>query len=217
MKKRSLVWCTAILLAVLCALGSSAEPAPSVEETREDSARGTSKGKAAFDSESLGEAWERASENSQRKTLPATTQASSQPLEFGSVLSQIALSLLVIVGGIYGVSFLLKRFLGPTLHGSVGPLKILAKQSLSQKSSVYIVATFDRFLVIGESAQGLTCLCEFDDPEKNRMLQEQWGWDWGSPAEKNSLFSPKTSPFNPSLQSHVSELERELERMKEVS
>lgn len=176
-----------------------------------------SQAEQAFQASKFAEAYDREIERSESKRLGPTTASVTPSPSFGSVLSKLVFSLIVIVGVIYGASYAAKRWGAPSFLSTVGPLKILSRQSLSSKSSVYIVAALDRFLIIGETPQGLTCLSQFADPEENQRLREKWGWEGASPGEKNRLYSPSLSPFSPNLQSHVEELERELSRMREVS
>jgi flagellar biogenesis protein FliO len=172
-----------------------------------------------FDSKSFSEAYDRVthSRSAQVQAAGFEQRELSAPIGLGGILLQVVVSLGVVVGLIYGGSYLLRRFASGSMLHSTGPLKVLARQSLSQKSTVYVVSALDRFLIIGENSQGLTCLSEFDDPEENLKLREQWGWELGNSAEKNRLYTPRNSPFGPTLDSHVSELERELQRIKGVS
>lgn len=126
-------------------------------------------------------------------------------------------SLFIVVGVIYAASYAAKRWSGGALLTTTGPLKVLARQSLSSKSSVYIVAAMDRLLIIGETSQGLTCLSQFEDPEENKKIRETWGWEGAGTKERNRLFTPKSSPFGPTLRSHVEDLERELTKFQGVS
>jgi len=181
-----------------------------------DSLQPESSSQRGFDPDRLADAWERTSRRSSGEPLdnPPHLQATTG---LGTVFLQVAFSLTVVIGSIYGVGYFLRRYLGKSFLTTAGPLKVLAKHSLSQKSSVYLVGALNRFLVIGESSHGLTCLAEFSDAKEIEKLKDQWGWEWGVPGEKNRLYTPKTSPFRSTLQSHVTDLERELERIKEAS
>ncbi len=208
----------ACALALILFVGSvsAGEPVPSSGDT--PTVHPPTRFKDTFSAESFSEAYDRAARKGIGKDTESTVTSTSAPsLGIAPLLSKMVFSLLVVVGVIYAASCAAKRWSGGTLLSSVGPLKVLARQSLSTKSSVYVVAAMDRFLIIGESPQGLTCLSQFEDPVENQRLRETWGWEGTGIKDKNRLYSPKTSPFGPSLRSHVEDLEREISRLQEVS
>ncbi len=210
-------WRASALTLIFCVVSAFAgEPVPAPEAA--PSAQPTACQEGGFSAERLSQAIDR--EEQKRSGQTVETAAVVSPTESSglvSLLSKMFFSLFIVVGLIYAVSYAARRWSGSVLLPSTGPLKILARQSLSAKSSVYVVAALDRLLIIGESPQGLTCLSQFDDPEENRKLRETWGWEGAGTKERNRLYSPKTSPFGPSLRSHVEDLERELSRLQEVS
>ena len=132
------------------------------------------------------------------------------------ILGRTVLSLIIVIGAIYGFTYFLKNLSSKTGLQHTGPLRVLAKQRLSQKSSLYVVSTLNRFLVIGETAQGLTCLSEFKDPAEVEKLKVEWGWDSNPPGDPYSKRSPGRSMFAPTLKSHIDDLERELETYGEA-
>lgn len=204
----------ALLLSVVTV--STGEPAPSPEET--PGVQPASHFQNTFSAERFSQAYDRVARKEGVKgtdSIPAVTATPS--LGLTSLMGKVIFSLLVVVGVIYAASYAAKRWQGGALLSNPGPLKVLARQSVSSKSSVYIVAAMDRFLIIGESPQGLTCLSQFDDAEENKRLRETWGWEGTGARDKNRLYTPRTSPFGPALRSHVEELERELSRFQEVS
>jgi len=207
-----------VLVAALGAVEVRAENGTAAKEG-DNSGKLSGENVVPFDAQRFGKAYDQVSHGSRPSwgTSQAGEVTSEPSTGLGRILAQVVFSLLLIIGAIYFGSYFLNRFFGKSFLNTTGPLKVLAKKSLSQKNSVYVVGALDRFLIIGESPQGLTCLAEFDDPEENRKLQESWGWEWGVPGEKNKLYTEKTSPFGPTLQSHVSELEQELARIREVS
>ena len=195
---------------------SYGEPAPSPE--KEPSVQPTARFQDTFSPERFSQTYDRVARKEVVKGADSKAVLTASPsLGFTPLLSKVVFSLLVVVGVIYAASFAAKRWQGGALLSNPGPLKVLARQSVSSKSSVYIVAAMDRFLIIGESPQGLTCLSQFDDAEENKRLRETWGWEGAGAREKNRLYTPKTSPFGPTLRSHVEDLERELSRFQEVS
>jgi flagellar biosynthetic protein FliO len=171
---------------------------------------------AGFQSLRLGEAYDRIAGNNplhpstQNKStdLPPSTQG------LWRVLIQIVVSLAVVVVVIIGISWLMRKWGGGSFLTTTGPLKVLSRQNLSNKSSLYVVSALDRFLIIGETSQGLSCLSEFSDSEENRRLRDKWGWEGQTPTANEDLYTPETSPFGPTLRSHVEELQKELTRFQ---
>jgi flagellar biogenesis protein FliO len=170
-----------------------------------------------FSAERFSQTYDRIAHQTDRKPMADQPLVSVSGLEVVPFVGKTILSLLVILGLIYGLSQLLKKWNGGVLLSTAGPLKVLARQTLSSKSTIYVVAAMDRFLIIGENTQGLSCLSQFDDSEENRKIRETWGWDGMGTRERNRLYSPPTSPFRPTLQSHVEEIEREISRLQEVT
>lgn len=211
----SLGWCTGVLLVSTFLGNAPAEgegsvrpeaPIPSIQQANSE---------GPFDPAGLAASMDRAAN---RTAGPSSVRASLEGSEapgLTKILGQLLFSLLLVVGLIYGLSYGLRRIAGRGLLSPSGPLRVLSKQSVSQKSSVYLVAAFDRFLIIGESPQGLRCLSEFTDPGENEALRRAWGWD--RPGEAPPSFSSKVSSFAPVFHSHVSELEREIDQYREVA
>jgi flagellar biogenesis protein FliO len=162
-------------------------------------------------------AYDRAAQRADHKRSEKTAVAAESESSVSSFAAKIVLSLLMVLGAIYGISYLARYWMGGTLAVAPGPLKVLARHTISSKHSIYLVAALDRFLIIGESPQGLSCLSQFENGEANRKLREQWGWDGSHPREANRLYTPATSPFGPSLKAHVEDLEQELARLREAS
>ncbi len=147
---------------------------------------------------------------------PETNRLAAAETGLGSVLGRTFISLIVVIGAIYGLTYLLRKLSIKTPFQTKGPLRVLAKQGLSQKSSVYIVSTLNRFLIIGESAQGLTCLSQLTDPDEIEALKQEWGWDEVEGSEPRPSLAPKKSVFAPALRSHMEDIERELREYEEV-
>lgn len=177
----------------------------------------SSQGLSKVQMDRLSQAYDRAMKRNLAEPEKTPVAGLGPSTGFGSLIGKMVMSLLLVVGSIYAFSYAARRWTGSALLSTTGPLKVLARQQISQKSSVYVVAAMDRFLIIGESPQGLTCLSQFDDSEENRHIRETWGWDGIGVKSTNRLYSPSTSPFGPSLRSHVDELEREMSRFQEVS
>lgn len=203
-----------ILYVVPLSAGESAEPSPAAAP----SVQPTTRFQETFSPERFSEAYDRAARKgtAQRTESVAVTAAPSS-FDLAPMLSKMVFSLLIVVGVIYAASYAAKRWSGGALLASSGPLKVLARQPLSAKSSVYVVAAMDHLLIIGESPQGLTCLSRIEDAEENRRIRETWGWENAGMKSRDRLYTPKNSPFGPSLRSHVEDLERELSKFQEVS
>lgn len=207
-------WFLSALLVALCGC---------VAYAREDGAPGADPAGATaaprgsvFPAERLSEEFDRLSQKGDRRAVAGTSDPADSTPDLGSFIAKLAVSLLVILGGIYAASHALKRYGRLPLMHAAGPLKVLARHSLTSKSSLYVVAALDRFLIIGESPQGLTVLSQFTDPEENLRLREKWGWDSVSSSETGALRQTRNATFAPALQSHVDELERELSRLREA-
>jgi flagellar biogenesis protein FliO len=208
----SLGWWTGVLLVATVIGAASAEgETPALAETPQLSAASED----AFDPARLAASMDRAASKSQPRVQAQIGLEGSEAPGLTKILAQLLFSLVLVVGLIYGLSYGLKKFAGRNLFNPSGPLKVLARHSVSQKSSVYLVAAFDRFLIIGESPQGLTCLSQFADPEENEKLRRAWGWEESS--EPAPSFGSKAAAFTPVFHSHVTELEREIDRFREVS
>ena len=168
-----------------------------------------------FDAERFGAAMDRAT-GDPSGAVSDKPKLASGAVSLTTVLGRTLISLVVVIGAIYGFTYLLKRMGMKAPFQAGGPLRVLAKQGLSQKSSIYIVATLDRFLIIGESAQGLTCLSELSDPNEIDRLKREWGWDLGPETESPTPFPSGNKLFAPTLRSHMEDLERELQEYEEA-
>ncbi len=171
---------------------------------------------AAFPAERLSEEFDRLSQKGERRASERVVADPDATPSLASFVGKLTVSLLVILGGIYAASHALKRNGRIPFVHAAGPLKVHARHSLSSKSSVYVVAALDRFLIIGESPQGLSILSQFTDPDENLRLREKWGWDSTADANANSVRRGRGATFGPTLQSHVDELEHEISRLREV-
>ena len=190
------------------------QPTASVDESSSDSSTEDSTG-YKFDSARFAAAMDQASGTPGEGS--ANLDSHETPFgSLGALLSRTLVSLAVIVGLIYAFGQVMRKLGGRSFDSSHGPLRVLLKRPLSQKSNLYVVSALDRYLIIGETAQGLTCLSELSDPEENRRLAEKWDWEVSQPGHRENLFAPGTSPFAPKLRSQVEEIERELEGYQEV-
>lgn len=207
-------WLWALLFAVMAG-GGWAESTPStvVEATATASAKAEG---YRFDADRFARAMDRAAGQSNSDASAADSSKQLQSASLTGILGKTVLSLLVVVGVIYGLTYALRRIANQTPFQTAGPLRILARQGLSQKSNVYVVSALNRFLIIGESPQGLTCLSEFTDADEVEELRREWGWDPGAaPKAAAAAFNPRTL-FAPALKSHMDDLERELRTYEEA-
>jgi len=211
----SLGWWTRVLLVSMLMGSVSAQAEGPVHPEGSEPSPARTASSEPFDPASLAASMDQAAGRSLPNVQAQTSLEGSEAPGLTKILAQLLFSLVLIVGLIYGLSYGLRMMAGRSLLNPAGPLKILSKHSISQKSSVYLVAAFDRFLVIGESPQGLTCLSQFTDLEENEDLRRKWGWE-GS-ADSAPSFSSKPNAFAPVFHSHVTELEREIDQYREVS
>lgn len=210
--------CICALVLVLCAVPALAgEVHTAPPSLRSASTTSSNHQLAGVQMDRLSKAYDRAIQRNHHEEGKAPAVGMDTSVDFGSMIGKMVFSLLLVVGGIYAFCYAARRWTGNALLSTTGPLKVLSRQQISQKSSVYVVAAMDRFLIIGESPQGLTCLSQFDDTEENRHIRDTWGWDGIGVKTANRLYTPSTSPFGPTLRSHVDELEREISRFQEAS
>ncbi len=211
--KSTLGW----LLATLVMCMASGGWAESNQNTDQKSAvaSGESREGYRFDADRFGQAMDRASGTPAQDPAESSVINTSD-ISLSRILGRTVLSLIVIIGAIYGLTYFLRNLSNRTSYQNAGPLRVLNKQSLSQKSSVYVVSTLNRFLIIGESAQGLTCLSEFNDPEEVENLKREYGWDGNGQTDGSPTFLSGHSKFAPTLKSHMDDLERELQEYEEV-
>lgn len=208
-------WWTGVLLVATFIGTASAEGEESVEPEKPQPPVSESASAQPFDSESMADHMDRVESRTRSNVRTNTALEGSNAPGLTKILAQLLFSLVLVVGLIYGLTYGLRRLAGRNLLNPTGPLKILAKHSVSQKSTVYLVAAFDRFLVIGETPGGLICLSEFTDPEENEERRRVWGWETAE--EPAPSYVPKAASFAPVFKSHVTELEREIDRYREVS
>ncbi|MCA9409722.1 MAG: flagellar biosynthetic protein FliO [Candidatus Omnitrophica bacterium] len=211
--KSALGWLLTISFLWHC--GTCHAETPGAASATPETTVGTVHSNYHFDADRFAQAMDRASKDP-IESGQADQRLAPNTASLTSVLGRTILSLLIVIGAIYGLSYGLKRMGMKTAFQTVGPLRVLAKQGLSQKSSIYIVSTLDRFLIIGESAQGLTCLSELSDPDEVDRLKREWGWNATQEEESGSLFQSGKSLFSPTLRSHMDDLERELQEYEEA-
>jgi flagellar biogenesis protein FliO len=202
-----------VLISAACYAEGASQSAPGAAED----ITAVPAAKEPFQADRIAEAYDRAAKKTDLKNTGAAAPITAATTSFASLISKLVLSLLVIIGAIYGLSYLGRNWVGKTLLSTTGPLKVLARQPLSQKHTLYVVSALGRFLIIGEGPQGLACLSQFDDSEENREISETWGWSQPGIQGKGRFLKAAASPFGPSLQSHVEDLERELSRLREAS
>lgn len=88
--------------------------------------------------------------------------------------ARVLIGLLVVIGVIWGLSVLLKKFV--TVRGITGAsdsIKVLYTLSLAPTRTLYLIRLGDRILLVGASEGGLRTLAEIDDPlEVSTILKE---------------------------------------------
>ncbi len=102
--------------------------------------------------------------------VPLTT--TPQPLDMGWMLAKTILSLVLIIALIFAVVFLLKRFFGKQLPGSVNRewFQVIAKIPLQPRQSLWLVKVVNRILLLGVTESGITMLTEFEQTPEMRQI-----------------------------------------------
>ncbi len=95
----------------------------------------------------------------------------SPAFHLGWMLAKTVFSLLLIIALIFGLVFVMKRYFGQQLPGSMGRegFQILAKFPLQPKQSLMLVKVFERILLLGVTESSITLLAEF---EPNQDIQK---------------------------------------------
>ena len=87
---------------------------------------------------------------------------------------RVLIGLLVVIGVIWGLSVLLKRFVTVRgISGASDTVKVLYTLSLTPTRTLYLIRLGDRILLVGAAEGGLRTLAEIDDPaEVSTVLKE---------------------------------------------
>jgi flagellar biosynthetic protein FliO len=95
-------------------------------------------------------------------TGPVPEAAPTDLPGFGSAIAVSFLSLgLVCLAAYFALKWLSRRT-GPGAFGGRGPLKVLARQSLDPKRSVFVLEAANRCFLVGAADGGLSLLAELD-------------------------------------------------------
>lgn len=100
---------------------------------------------------------------------PAWSQVAATPIEAGSSLLQVILSLVVVVLLLLGTLYLLKRLSAPRGAGA-GLLRVIAGAAVGTRERVVVVEVGDTWLVLGVAPGSVTALHQLprrDVPETN--------------------------------------------------
>jgi flagellar biosynthetic protein FliO len=83
-------------------------------------------------------------------------------------------ALLLVVIGIYGFIYVLKRMMGQKLSGNRGHslIEVIETSFIAQKKSVSLIRFADRSVLVGVSDGGINVLAELSPDETNRILKE---------------------------------------------
>jgi len=91
-----------------------------------------------------------------------TGLSSAAPSATGSI-AQLTLSLLLIVGLIFGLSWLIKRFRVVAPRGS-GDFAVVDHLALGPRERIFLVRVGDAQLLVGVGAAGMVALTPLDKP-----------------------------------------------------
>ena len=108
------------------------------------------------------------------RTSPRPASAPSAAAPSGSFdTSRVVLSLGAVLGLILLLRWGGKRIGGGKLGTRSGAIQVLGRSYLSSRQQIIIVQIGRRLLVVGESGQQLTTLCEITDPDEAAVLVGQ--------------------------------------------
>lgn len=103
-------------------------------------------------------------------TGPVSEAAPTDLPGFGSAIAVSFLSLgLVCLAAYFALKWLSRRG-GPGAFGGHGPLKVLARQSLDPKRSVFVLEAANRCFLVGAADGGLSLLAELDKEAVSRDI-----------------------------------------------
>lgn len=122
-----------------------------------------------------GNTTEEVSESSSTFVEKETSEQSAKPVYNESIafsLAKLLGALLVVVVGIYGFLYLLRRMMGQRFSGnrSSNLIEVLETAYVAQKKSVSIVRFSDRAVLIGVGESGISVLAELNAEETGRMV-----------------------------------------------
>jgi len=114
------------------------------------------------------------------ETAPAagvTDSMEHQPVLSESVywsLFKLLGALIVVVVGIYGFLFILRRMMGNKLSGNkeLNIIEVLETTYVAQKKSVSLVRFADRAVLVGVADSGINVLAELDDEQTAKIMAE---------------------------------------------
>ena len=103
-------------------------------------------------------------------------QPTAQEDHFTRDLMQMLLTLGMIVGMIFVITWFLKKMLNTRIQqlNTSSDIKILERRSLTPKTAIYLLDVKGKGIIIGESTNGLTRLADFnlDNPSKSPSFSQ---------------------------------------------
>jgi len=91
----------------------------------------------------------------------------------GGTLLKLALSLVLVVGLIYGSVFLMKKFNNKSMPGTDQFIKILGKSYLAPKQSLYVVKLGLSYAVLGVTESSVNMVKELNAEEVESLQADQ--------------------------------------------
>jgi len=87
-------------------------------------------------------------------------------------LLQTLLALALVIGLIFAVRFLLKRYGPASPGGRSGAVELLINRPVGPKNRLLLVRFGRRLLLLGSGPSGLSTLCEASDPQETAAILE---------------------------------------------
>ena len=89
-------------------------------------------------------------------------------------LAKLLTALVVVVAGIYGFLYILKRMMGSKLSGNRDEkiIEVLETTYVAQKKSVSLIRYADRAVLVGVADSGINVLAELDNEQTAKILSE---------------------------------------------
>jgi len=200
----TLITLLGLIVLWLAALPLVAQPTDTVDDSTADA--------ELTDIPSLDEPGPTAGPLDESEELPADIQtmetfdgSAEESVNYGPTLAdylRVFIGLLVVIGVIWGISLLMKKFV--TVQGlasSTESLKVITSLSLTPTRTLYMIRLGDRILLIGAGDGGLRTLAEIADPDEVATILRD--------IEFKGNFD--LNPFRDRLQSRLGESDDDIE------
>jgi flagellar biosynthetic protein FliO len=114
------------------------------------------------------------SENLIRRAESSVPTTSAAKPHAGLDVARVGISLAVVVALIYATRWTLKKIApAAASSNSSSAIRVISRNPVSPKQQIVVVQVGRRLLVVGDSGQQLTTLCEISDPDESATLLAQ--------------------------------------------